>query len=142
MTSIFPLATMREREAPMLAYLLDENISAVVAERLAARNCRIPVRSIYHWREGGLVGEADLGILLAARQDGLTLVTYDLRTIPGLLTELAADNEDHAGVVLVDDQSVRSDDFGGIVRALEAHWEQFHGLDWTNRMSFLAPHRG
>src|SRR5437762_228254 len=108
----------------MLAYLLDENISPVVVEQLALNNPQITVQSVHRWRGGEFVGQADEGILRAAFRERLTLVTYDLKTIPPLLVELASENEVHAGVLFIDDASLRSNDFGGLVKALLAHWQQ------------------
>lgn len=123
----------------MLAYLLDENVSPVVAEQVQVKNAQITIQSVHRWQGGVLVGQADGSVLRAARQESLTLVTYDLKTIPDLLTELAAENESHAGVLFVDNLTIRSDDFGGLVRALLAHWQAYHTDDWTNRIAFLNP---
>ena len=123
----------------MLSYLLDENISFVVAEQVSRKNPRIAVQSVFHWRDGAFVGQEDGPLLRAAMQDGLTLVTYDLRTIPPLLTELAADGEAHSVVIFVDALSIRSNDFGGLVTALLAHWERYGAEEWNNRIAFLEP---
>ena len=123
----------------MLAYLLDENISFVVAEQLTRKNPQMSVQSVYRWRNGELVGQDDGRLLRAAIEEGLTLVTYDLKTIPPLLTELAADGESHAGVVFVDDASIRGNNFGGLVMALLAHWQRYSAEEWTNRVAFLEP---
>lgn len=122
----------------MLAYLLDENISPVVAEQIAIKNPAIEVQSVYRWREGMFVGQTDEKVLRAATEAKLTLVTYDLKTIPPLLGEWASDNEIHAGVVFVDDASIRNDDFGRLINALLAHWRSYHEDDWTNRIAFLT----
>ena len=76
----------------MLAYLLDENISYIVAEQLARKNPLISVQSVHHWQDGAFIGQEDNMLLRAAAQAGLTLVTYDLKTIPPLLMELAAED--------------------------------------------------
>jgi hypothetical protein len=123
----------------MLAYLLDENISFVVAEQLARKNPRMSVQSVHRWRGGALVGQDDGSILRAATQERLTLVTYDLKTIPPLLTEMAADSEAHAGVIFVDDASIRGNNFGGLVMALLSHWQRYAVEEWTNRVGFLEP---
>jgi hypothetical protein len=123
----------------MLSYLLDENISPAVAEQIQAKNTHIPIRSVRDWQGGALVGKADSRVLRTARQEGLTLVTYDLKTIPDLLAELAAENESHAGVLFVGNLTIRSNDFGGLVRALLVHWQTYHTDDWTNRIAFLNP---
>ena len=123
----------------MLAYLLDENISPVVAEQLTLKNPQITVQSVHRWRGGEFVGQADERILRAAFQEQLTLVTYDLKTIPPLLVELAFENESHADVLFVDDASLRSNDFGGLVKALLTHWQQYQSEEWTIRVAFLTP---
>jgi len=123
----------------MLAYLLDENISPVVAEQVASKNPQITVRSVYRWRGGEFVEQTDARVLRAAVQEQLTLVTYDLKTIPPLLQEFAVDNEMHAGVLFVDDASIRGNDFGSLVKALLAHWQRYAGEEWSNRVAFLTP---
>lgn len=122
----------------MIAYLLDENISPVVADQVAAKNPAMVLHSVLRWQEGTLIGQPDSRVLRAATQAGLTLVTYDLKTIPPLLTELASDNEIHAGVLVVDDASIRNHDLGGLVTALLAHYERYGAQEWTNRIAFLT----
>ncbi|HZP84350.1 MAG TPA: DUF5615 family PIN-like protein [Chthonomonadaceae bacterium] len=123
----------------MLAYLLDQQISPAVAEQLQAKNPQIRVTSVHRWQEGAFVGQAGALLLRAAAQEGLTLVTYDLKTFPDLLAAFAAENEAHSGVLFVDDATLRSDDYGGLVRALLAHWQTYQSLDWNNRIAFLQP---
>jgi len=119
--------------------LLDENISWVVAEQIALKNPAIKSQSVHRWRGGEFIGQADSRLLRAASEEGLTLVTYDLRTIPLLLREMAADGEDHAGVLFVDDASIHNSNFGALVAALLAQWQRFGAEDWTNRIAFLEP---
>ncbi len=122
----------------MLSLLLDEQISPVVADQIAIRRPEIRIQSIYRWRHDVLTGVPDELVLQAAAQDALTLVTYDLKTIPPLLTEWCALRIPHAGVVFVDDRTIAPDDFGGLVRALIFLWEQEHERDWTDRIVFLG----
>ena len=118
----------------------EARIRGCVAEQLRTRNARIRVESVHRWQSGALAGQPDSVLLRAAAADRLTLVTYDLRTIPDLLREMAAENEALRGVLFIDDATIRSNDYGGIVRALLAHWETHHEEeDWTNRVAFLAP---
>ncbi len=121
----------------MLALLLDEQISPVVAEQIAANHPRVPVQSIYRWREGALTAQDDELVLRAAAADGLTLVTYDLKTIPPVLAEWGAAGMSHAGIVFVDDRTIRSSDFGGLIRALVHLWARDHPHDWQDRIVFL-----
>lgn len=125
----------------MLTYLLDENISFVVADQITRKNPDVGVQSIRRWQGGAFIGQEDGRLLRAAAQEGLTLVTYDLKTIPPLLAEMAADGERHAGVVFVDHSAIRSNDFGGLVSALLAHWQRYAAEEWTDRIAFLQPGR-
>ncbi len=121
----------------MLSYLLDENISPVVFEQIVRRSPYIRVESVHRW-QGVWMGQADEHLLRAAQLAGLTLVTYDLKTIPPLLSEMAAEGEAHAGVIFVDDASLQNSDFGGLIRALLAHWQQWSEEAWENRIAFLT----
>lgn len=120
-----------------LAFLLDEHISPKVAEQITAEHPDIRIASVRLWRGGIFRGQTDATLLTAAREEGLTLVTYDCKTIPPLLTEWGGTGESHAGVVFVDERTIAQGDIGGQVRALVSHWEQTSTWDWTNLISFL-----
>lgn len=122
----------------MLSYLLDENISPVVAEQIVSKNPSIVVESVHRWMDGVLVGKNDEKVLRAATDSRLTLVTYDLKTIPPLLGEWASDGEIHAGVIFVDDSTIANNDFGRLITALLAHWQRYGQEDWTDRIAFLT----
>lgn len=85
------------------------------------------------------MGLGDDLILIAATETCLTLVTYDLRTIPPLLVEWGEIGKSHGGVIFVDDQSIPSNNFGTLVRALIWLWDRNYNLDWQNRLVFLQP---
>jgi hypothetical protein len=121
----------------MLSLLLDQHLSPEIAIQMRAKRPEIPILSLYEWREGTFVGSADLLILQAAMEDGLTLVTYDLKTIPPILAEWGISGISHGGVVFVNHFTIASNDFGRLVRALIYYWDQEHTSDWTNRIGFL-----
>lgn len=121
----------------MLRLLLDEQMSPTVADQINVRHPQIPIQSIHRWREATLTGTPDPLVLRAALEDGLTLVTYDLKTIPPLLAEWAATGIAHSGVIFVDERTIRPSDFGGQVRALVQHWQRENDLDWRDRVVFL-----
>ena len=122
----------------MLRYLLDENISPVVADGVSKKNAQVSIATVSRWRSGKLMGASDSEILFAAAEDALTMVTYDLRTIPGLLARWADADISHAGVLLVDERSIRPSDFGRLIRALTDFWIDHHRMNWRNRISYLA----
>ena len=121
----------------MLDLLLDANISHVIAAQVSRRRPDIPIQSIFHWRGGSFAMQPDHLILQAAAEDGLTLVTYDVSTIQPLVAEWGILGIPHAGVLFVAQHTIRSDDFGGLVRGIERLWTRERHLVWTNRTRFL-----
>src|SRR5262249_8100311 len=87
---------------------------------------------------GGALREADDAVLLtAAGEEARVLVTYDLHTIPALLTVWAHLGVSHAGVIFVHAQTIRQGDRGGQIRALLEFAERARGFEWTNRCEYL-----
>ncbi|MCW3097635.1 MAG: hypothetical protein JWL77_3253 [Chthonomonadaceae bacterium] len=126
----------------MLSLLLDQHLSPEIAIQMRAKRPEIPILSLYEWREGAFIGSADPLILRTAMEDGLTLVTYDLKTIPPILAEWGISGISHGGVVFVNHFTIASNDFGRLVRTLIYYWDQEHTSDGTNRIGFLpAPVR-
>ena len=123
----------------MLAFLLDEQISHVAAEQMRQKRPDIRVESVLRWREGDLRGKADALVLAAAHEAGLTLVTYDQKTITPLLMEFAMSGDHHSGVVFVDRNTIASDNIGMLTQALIAFYDQHTSLVWTDLMTFLSP---
>ena len=120
-----------------LHLLLDENMSQIVAEQATYHQPAMRVESVHTWQDGAFQGRSDRALLRAARAEGLTLVTYDQKTIPPLLAELYTEGESHAGVVFVDNQTIASNEFGKLIRALISLWDQFGAEDWQDRIGFL-----
>ena len=121
----------------MLKLLLDEHISPDVAEGLRRRNRRLVVRYIAEWEGGDFLGRDDSACLEQAATQGLTLVTYDRRTIPPLLKTWAEEERNHAGVVFVDEKTISPADIGGLVRALKRLLKETRRWDCSNRIYFL-----
>lgn len=125
----------------MLSLLLDEQISPAVAAQLRGKQADVPVQSLYEWRAGAFVGASDDLVLRAAAQESLTLVTYDLKTIPPLLAEWGATGISHGGVIFVDNRTIPSHDFGGLLRSLLACWNLRQSFDWSDRVTYLEASR-
>lgn len=121
----------------MLKLLLDEHISPAVAEGLRRRNRSLTVLCMAAWEQGEFLGQQDAVCLQQAVAQGLTLVTYDRRTIPPVLKVWAEEGRRHGGVIFVDEKTISLADTGGLVRALSdlarttARWE------WSDRVCFL-----
>jgi hypothetical protein len=80
-------------------------------------------------------------LLRAAAEDGLTLVTYDQKSIPPLLTEWGTIGQEHAGVLFVDDKTIREGDIVGMVNALIDAWDRTLDWEWKNTVDFLRSAR-
>lgn len=121
----------------MLKLLLDEHISPDVADGLRRRNRTIIVRYMVEWENRDFLGQEDSACLQEAATQGLTLVTYDRRTIPPLLKAWAEEERKHGGVVFVDEKTISLTDIGGLAWALTRLLNETGKWDWTNRVSFL-----
>src|SRR5271168_4859160 len=121
----------------MLKLLLDEHISPDVANGLRRRNRVLEVRYMVEWERGRFLGQDDRACLREAAAQGLTLTTYDRRTIPPLLKTWAEEERTHGGVIFVDEKTISPADIGGLVRALTSLARETRSWDWTNRVYFL-----
>ena len=94
--------------------------------------------AIRAWEAGHFLGASDAMVLREAHTQGLTLVTFDLRTIPPLLRQWAEQEIDHGGVILVDERTVPHNDIGGLIAAL-CRLRKAHGrANWVNRVVYLG----
>ena len=116
--------------------LLDEHISPRVASGLRERG--LDALAFVEWHGGTFLKQPDDELLLAAHREGRTLVTYDVNTIPALLRQFTAAGIDHSGVIFVSSRTIRHDDIGGLVRALEKLLTQAAPGDLRNQQLFLA----
>src|SRR5436305_7801304 len=121
----------------MLRLLLDEHISPVVAGGLRRRHRDLAVVCMVEWGNGEFLGRPDSACLQQAAAQGLTLVTYDRRTIPPLLKAWAEEEREHGGVIFVDEKTISPSDTGGLVRALSNLSKKTANWEWTNRVCFL-----
>lgn len=121
----------------MLRLLLDEHISPAVGRGLRRRNRAIVVHAMVDWEDGNFLGQDDSACLREAAAQGLTLVTYDRRTVPPLLKTWAEEGRAHGGVVFVDEKTIFPGDIGGLVMALAGLARERGDWDWTNRICFL-----
>ena len=121
----------------MLKLLLDEHISPQVAAGLRRHHRAIEIRYLVEWETGRFLGQDDSACLREAATQGLTLVTYDRRTIPPLLKTWAEEERTHGGLVFVDEKTISPADIGALVWALLALIKGTKDWDWTNRVYFL-----
>ena len=125
----------------MLKLLLDEHISPNVAAGLRRHKRSLTVHTMAEWESGNFLGRDDAICLLEAAGHGLTLVTYDRRTIPPLLKIWAEEGRRHGGVIFVDEKTISPADVGGLVRALIQLSKATGKWNWTDRVCFLRRER-
>jgi hypothetical protein len=121
----------------MLQILTDEQISPEVAVAAPRLCLGIPITTLFEWMDGHFVGSPDGEILREAARQKLTLLSFDLRTIPKLLRAWGEQGIDHGGLIFVDEKSIPQHDIGGLARSLCALWKLLGDADWTNRCFFL-----
>ena len=66
-------------------------------------------------------------------------MTYDVNTIPLLLVRLANETFVHGGIVFVHNATIRSNDYGSLVRALIQLFYAEKEAEWKDRLFFLPP---
>jgi hypothetical protein len=121
----------------MLKLLLDEHISRAVAEGLRRRHRQLVVFCMAEWEGGEFLGQQDSACLKQAAIQGLTLVTYDRRTIPPLLKAWGEEEQKHGGVIFVDEKTISPSDTGGLIGGLSDLSRKTAKWDWTDRICFL-----
>jgi hypothetical protein len=89
------------------------------------------------WGRGEFLGQQDTVCLPEAAAQGLTLVTYDRRTIPPLLKVWVEEQRKHGGVIFVDEKTISPADTGGLVRALSELARTTARGDWSDLVCFL-----
>jgi hypothetical protein len=121
----------------MLKLLLDEHISPAVAAGLRRRSRTLIVHAMTEWEGGNFLGQEDAACLREAAVQRMTLVTYDLRTIPPLLKVWAEEGRAHGGVIFVDEKTISQAKIGELVISLNRLAREAGKWDWTNRIVFL-----
>lgn len=121
----------------MLKLLLDEHISPEVGYGLVRRNRMLVVHWMAEWEKGSFLGQEDSACLREAASQGLTLLTYDRRTIPPLLKAWGEAGRKHGGVIFVDERTFSTADIGCLIWAITQLVKETSRWNWTDRVCFL-----
>jgi hypothetical protein len=122
----------------VLRFLLDEHLSPEIVSAVQAVHQEISVVSMNHWENGQYKGLDDDVVLAKAHEQGLNLVTYDLKTIPPLLVQWGHLGIPHAGVIFGSSHTISTSNIGAVARALIHVWQEYGDLCWTNRIAYLT----
>jgi hypothetical protein len=120
-----------------LSLLLDENISPEVSRQIQRKAPRVPIISLFSWRDGQFLSKPDELVLIEAVKERLTLITYDQKTILPLLKDWSFQGQDHGGVIFVDYLTIPSNDIGTLVRSIINYWDLLQERTWTNMIDYL-----
>ena len=118
-----------------LKLLLDEHIDPKLVQLLGQRG--IEAVSMQEWRSGHYVGHPDHEILISMASEGLTLLSYDVHSMPELLDRLAEEEVTHGGIILVSERTIKQNALSALALALENLVNELGDVDWHNRMVFL-----
>ena len=116
----------------MLRLLLDEHISSTVVLGLKRQLPLADVECILTWQGGAHLGSPDDVILNNALRDWRVVVTYDLATMPSTIQSIASGHGQHPGVLFIDTKTLRPNDIGGLVRALQSFVMMHAGSEHLN----------
>jgi hypothetical protein len=119
----------------MLRLLLDHHISPDVISAARRHAAAIHLEHVQHL---GWQRLPDPELLTQAHRDGLTLVTYDVTTIPLFLREFAEREQPHGGVIFVDRRTIRPGDRGALGSSIAKLWTREADAKWQNRTCWLT----
>ena len=120
---------------PLAGYV---TFAAIVAHRLKRQLALADVECILTWQDGVHLGSPDDVILINALRDCRVVVTYDLATMPSAIQSMATDHGQHPGVLFIDTKTLRPNDIGGLVRALQSFVMMHAGSEHlNNQVHFL-----
>src|SRR5688500_11055364 len=116
--------------------LLDVHFSPAVSRPLRASGT--DAWTLGKWHDGTYRHSLDHQILEAASAEARTLVTYDCKSFPDLVIEWTESGRSHGGVILVDEHTIRQQDYGGQIRALRALVAQYGHESWIEQSDVPA----
>jgi len=95
-----------------------------------------PIVHIVQWMGGKHRISKDPVLLLALREPGLIIVSFDRRTMAMHAGQLTREGPGHAGVILLR-RSVSPLDYGQQSRLVVDFWHEAAAWDWTDRIEYL-----
>jgi hypothetical protein len=121
--------------------LLDCHISKGTIKILRAKAPFLSAEHLADWRAGAFLRATDEDILTLCHEERRTLVTFDLRTIPDLLREWAAEDRPHSGVIFGDEKTVRPTSPAAVATLVAEVAREHQNTGMLNKVRFLQPLR-
>lgn len=119
-----------------MTLLFDCHIPKTTLKALRSKATFLQVCHLAEWRAGGFLRASDEDILTACYEEQRTFVTFDLRTIPDLLRQWAAEDRPHSGIIFVDDKTFRPQS-PAFASALAALCSEYRSTGMLNIVRFL-----
>jgi hypothetical protein len=116
--------------------LADENTSHHLVAACQQLDAGFPILHISDWSAGAYLSAKDPALLMASREAGLILVTFDRASMPMHAGELTREGLGHAGIILFR-RSVSAIAYGKQARLLVDLWREANRWDWSDCIEYL-----
>ena len=120
----------------MIRLLADGNTSRRFVDACLRLQRDFPVIHLADWMQGKYRISKDLVLLPVLREHGLTIVSFDRRTMAMYAGQLTREGSGHAGVILFR-RSISQIDYGKQSRLLVEFWQEAKDWDWADRIEYL-----
>jgi hypothetical protein len=95
-----------------------------------------PLVHISDWKDGAYLSVKDPALLMALREAGMILVSFDRASLPMHAGDLTREGLGHAGIILFR-RSVSAVAYGRQARFLTGFWHEAANWDWADRIEYL-----
>jgi hypothetical protein len=116
--------------------LADENTSHRLVAACQNLDAKFPIIHVADWKNGAFLSVKDPQLLMALRESGLTLVSFDRASMAMHAGDLTREGMGHAGVILFR-RLVSRLAYGKQARLLVDFWRKAKDLDWADRIDYL-----
>jgi hypothetical protein len=116
--------------------LADENTSHRFVAACRRLQTDFPIIHISDWLDGSWLSAKDSALLMALRESGMVLISFDRASIPMHAGILTREGLGHAGIILFR-RSVSAVDYGKQARLLVDFWRDAVDWEWADRIEYL-----
>ena len=116
--------------------LAEENTSHRLAAACQNLDAEFPIIHIADWKSGAFLSVKDPQLLMALRESGLILVSFDRASMAMHAEDLTRGGLGHSGIILFR-RLVSRMGYVKQARLLMDFWKEAKDLDWADRMEYL-----